>query len=74
MINYCVLGFDIKGKFVRKIVHQQKWNDHVRNWLDDFYLRYIFPLDEKTVKRSDRKIVLKEPIQGIKTLIAKNLG
>lgn len=76
-MKYKVIGFDKNNNIVKEITHEKIYNDFADTfkdkWLADFYLRYICWLDDITTKRSDREIILKKPVQGIKRVLAINL-
>lgn len=74
-MRYEVIGLDENLNVVNAIIHRTGiYNDGdiCKDIEGDFYLRYICPLDTKTEKRSDRAIVLKEPLQNIKYIICNN--
>lgn len=79
-MKYIVRGYDKDGKIIKAMIHDKPIkNGVVKNairkyqWLYDFYCRYIMPLDKKTLKRNDRMIILKKPIENIIKIEAKNL-
>ena len=76
-MKYKAIGYDENNNIVREMIHEKIYNDFTDTfndkWLADFYLRYVCCLEDITDKRSDREILLKKPIQGIKRIIAVNL-
>ena len=77
-MKYKAIGFDENNDVVKEMIHEKIYNDFADTfndkWLADFYLRYVCWLDDVTAKRNDREIILKNPVQGIKRVLAINLG
>lgn len=77
-MKYKAIGYDENNNVVKEMIHEIIYNDFAdtfkEKWLADFYLRYICWLDDVTDKRSDREILLKRPIQGIKRVLAINFA